>query len=479
MDLRLLLRTAKRFGSDEPLSIVRLTLDKMAAGGIYDHLGGGFHRYSTDARWLAPHFEKMLYDNALLTTTYLDAFQVTKEPRYAEVVRETLDYVLREMTDSEGGFYSTQDADSEGEEGKFFVWTEDEITSVLGAEKSRLFSYAYDVTPEGNWEGKNILNRVKTHAQAAKILGLSEVELAETLADCRRQLFAVREKRVHPGRDDKILAGWNGLMISAFAQAGSVLDEPRFTAAAVRAADFALAHLRGPDGALLHSFKDGSARLNAYLDDYAPLVDALIDVHQATFDPRFLTAALELARDMIGRFGDDEHGGFFYTPHEHEALIARNKELHDNATPSGNATAARALFRLAQLCGDSHLEQQAERTLELLSGEMDRVSMAMGQALLALDDLLGPAYEIVIVEGAAPQEADDVLRRLHERFLPAKVIARRAAGTEEADVEDSLHPLLEGKRAVDGKTTLYVCQRGVCQAPVAGLPAIEALLKTL
>ncbi len=245
MDLRLLLRTGKRFGTAEALEVVRLTLDKMAAGGIYDHLGGGFHRYSTDARWLVPHFEKMLYDNALLATAYLEAFQATHEPRYAEVVRETLDYVLREMTDAEGGFYSTQDADSEGEEGKFFVWSEEEVLSVLGAEKSRLFCYCYDVTPQGNWEGKNILNRVKTHAQAARMLGLPEAQLAEVLADCRRQLFAVREKRVHPGRDDKILAGWNGLMISAMAQAGSVLGDPRFTAAAARAADFVLTRMRG------------------------------------------------------------------------------------------------------------------------------------------------------------------------------------------------------------------------------------------
>ena len=451
----------------------------MAAGGIYDHLGGGFHRYSTDSRWLVPHFEKMLYDNALLARAYLEAFQVTHESRYAEIVRETLDYVLREMTDPEGGFYSTQDADSEGEEGKFFVWSEAEVVSLLGPELSPLFAYCYDVTPQGNWEGSNILNRVKSHAQAARMLGTNEDRLAELLADCRRQLFAVREKRVHPGRDDKILAGWNGLMISAMAQAGSVLSEPRFTAAAARAADFVLDNMRGPDGQLLHTFKDGAARLNAYLDDYACLIEALVEVYQANFDAKYLDAALVLAKDLIDRFGDKQGGGFFFTPHDHERLIARNKDVHDNATPSGNATAAGALLKLSQLCGRTDLEESARQTLEMLSGEMARVSMATGQALLAVDDLLGPAYEIVIVEGPNANEANQVLRMLAGRFVPAMVVARRLREISDSDLPASLRPLLEGKRALDGETTLYLCQRGVCQAPIKGLPAIEAVLQNI
>jgi len=479
MDLRLMLRTWKRFGTAEALEVVQLTLDKMAAGGIYDHLGGGFHRYSTDARWLVPHFEKMLYDNALLVIALVEAFQATHEPRYAEVVRETLDYVLREMTDEAGGFYSTQDADSEGEEGKFFVWSEEEVVSILGAEKSRLFCYCYDVTPQGNWEGQNILNRVKPHAQAARMLGLSETDLAGVLADCRRQLFARREARVHPGRDDKILAGWNGLMIAAMARAGSILEEPRFTTAAARAADFVLTRMRGTDGRLLHTFKDGNARLRAYVDDYACVIDALVDVYQATFEARFLDAALGLAADMIRQFGDEQDGGFFFTPHDHEPLIARNKDLHDNATPSGNGTAAGALLRLALLSGRTDLEECAQRTLEMLSGEMTRVPMAAGQALLALDDLLGPTYEIVVVDGLSRDGSTDVLRALHDRFLPAKVVARRPPNTDDSNLPASLRPLLDGKRSLDGQTTLYVCQRGACQAPVAGLPAIEELLRTL
>jgi uncharacterized protein len=339
--------------------------------------------------------------------------------------------------------------------------------------------YCYDVTPQGNWEGANILNRVKTHAQAAKMLGTSDDRLAELLAECRRKLFEVREKRVHPGRDDKILVGWNGLMIAAMAQAGSVLSEPRFTAAAARAADFVLDRMRGPNGHLLHTYKDGSARLNAYLDDYACLIEALVEVYQATFEAKYLDLALGLAEDLIDRYGDKQAGGFFFTPHDHESLIARNKDLHDNATPSGNATAAGALLKLAQLCGRTDLEEAARQTLEMLSGEMAHVSMAMGQALLAVDDLLGPAYEIVIVQGADPNESDQVLRMLADRYLPSKVVARRAPNVDDGNLPASLRPLLEGKWALDGQTTLYLCQRGVCQAPAKGLPAIEALLQNI
>jgi uncharacterized protein len=479
MDLRLLLRTWKRFAHDEAGDVARLTLDKMAAGGIYDHLGGGFHRYSTDARWLVPHFEKMLYDNALLGAAYLDAYQATGEPRYAQVVRETMNYVLREMTHPEGGFYSTQDADSEGEEGKFFVWTLAEIESVLSPEETKPLADCYDVTAEGNWEGHNILNRVKTTAQAARVLGMDEAKLEPLLASARKKLFVRREQRVHPGRDEKILAGWNGLMIAAMARAGRVLDEPRFTDAAARAADFVLNRLRTPEGRLLHVFKDGHARLNGYLEDYACAIDALTEVYQATFEPRFLVAAAELAEDLIARFTDQASGGFFYTPNDHEALIARSKDLHDNATPSGNGMAAYALSRLARLCGRTDFEQAAERTLVMLSGEMTRVTMGTGQALLALDDLLGPSYELVLVDGKSPAESAAVLRTINSRFLPNVVLARRATCEDESANAPILRPALSDKKSLDGKPTLYICERGTCRPPVAGGPAIDESLKSL
>jgi uncharacterized protein YyaL (SSP411 family) len=479
MDLRLLLRTWKRFGRADARDVALLTLDKMAAGGIYDHLGGGFHRYSTDARWLVPHFEKMLYDNALLASAYLDAFQATGEPRYATVVRETMDYVLREMTHPDGGFYSTQDADSEGEEGKFFVWTATEVESVLGPEESRVFCYCYDVTPEGNWEGQNILNRVKTTAQAARVLGLSETDLERLLADSRKKLFARRERRVHPGRDEKILAGWNGLMIAAMARAGRVLDEPRFTAAAARCADFLLKQLRTPEGRLLHVFKDGNARLAAYLDDYACAVDALVEVYQATFEPSYVAAAAELAADLIARFSDEATGGFFYTAHDHEALIARSKDLHDNATPSGNGMAAYALLRLARLCGREDFETAGRRTLEMLSGEMARTTMGEGQALLALDDLLGPAYELVLSDGQSAADSERVLRSINARFLPNAVVARRFSETDDSSITPLLRATLAEKKAIDGQATLYVCEHGTCRPPVVGAAAIEGLVASL
>jgi uncharacterized protein YyaL (SSP411 family) len=479
MDLRLLLRTWKRFGRADARDVAVLTLDKMAAGGIYDHLGGGFHRYSTDARWLVPHFEKMLYDNALLGSAYLDAFQATREPRFATVVRETMDYVLREMTHPDGGFYSTQDADSEGEEGKFFVWTKQEIESVLEPEESRVLCYCYDVTSDGNWEGHNILNRVKTTAQAARVLGLSEGDLDRLLVSGRQKLFEHREGRVHPGRDEKILAGWNGLMIAAMARAGRVLDEPRFTAAAARSADFLLDHLRTQEGQLLHVFKDGNARLAAYLDDYACVVDALTEVYQATFDARYVEAAAELAADLIARFTDQGAGGFFYTAHDHETLIARSKDLHDNATPSGNGMAAYSLLRLARLCGRDDFDAAARGTLEMLSGEMARVTMGTGQALLALDGLLGPEHELVLVDGKSTDESASVLRVINERFLPNAVVARRLYDGDDSSIDPLLHATLAGKTSLDAQPTLYICEHGTCRPPVAGARAIEESLGTL
>src|SRR5262249_2851433 len=304
LDLRVLLRCRQRFGDADLLGIVRLTLDKMARGGIYDHLGGGFHRYSVDERWLVPHFEKMPYDNARLSVAYLEAFQATGESFYRRVVEETLDYVLREMTDPAGPFYSTQDADSEGEEGKFYVWSEREILDILGPELGKLFSDVYDVTAAGNWEGHNILHRGRSDEQDAKLLRLDMDDLRQKLATGRRKLLEVRSRRVWPGRDEKVLTSWNGLMITAFAKAGAVFDRAEYPAAAVRAADYLLGHLRTPAGRLYHSAAVGVLpKVNGFLEDYAFLIDALVDVYEATFDVRWLRSADELAGVMIEQFG--------------------------------------------------------------------------------------------------------------------------------------------------------------------------------
>ena len=475
-DLRLMLRGWKRFGDDDALAMARLTLDKMAAGGMYDQLGGGFHRYSTDERWLVPHFEKMLYDNALLTPAYLEAYQATGDECYATIVRETLDYVLREMTQPEGGFYSTQDADSEGEEGKFFVWTEAEIEQLLGTDDARIFNYCFDVSADGNWEGHSILNRPKTISQAAKILGTSETEVAAVIERSKPKLFAARSRRIAPGRDDKVLVSWNGMMIAALAQAAAVLHEPRYTTAARDAARFVLRTMQTPDHKLLHSYKDGLARFNAYLDDYAHFIDGLIDLYQVEFEAEFLGAAILLTQKMIDLFHDPDHGGFFYTSNDHEVLIARNKEAQDGATPSANGIAAWTLLRLGRITGRSDFEEWAQSTLDFLSPTIAQAPAAAAQALIAVDFLLGPTREIAIVDGADPTETDAVLTELNRRFLPNTVIVRKRSEQSDERLSPALAPLLKGKTARGGRTTLYICNHGACGMPVVG---VEGLVSSL
>ncbi|HEY2251932.1 MAG TPA: hypothetical protein VGH74_12760, partial [Planctomycetaceae bacterium] len=414
--------------------------------------------------------------NALLVPAYLEAFQATGDPAYARVVRETLDYVLREMTQPAGGFYSTQDADSEGEEGKFFVWTETEIENLLGPADARIFNYCYDVSAGGNWEGHSILNRPKTDAQAAKVLAVDETDLAAVLSRGRQKLFDVRAQRIAPGRDDKALVSWNGMMISALAGAAQVLGEDRYARAASDAADFLLNRLGTPDGKLLHSYKDGQARFNGYLDDYACLIDGLVDVYQATFEPRYLTEALSLADTMIALFHDKQEKGFFYTSSDHEALIARNKEAHDGSTPSGNSMAAWALLRLGRICGRSDLEEIAESTLEFLSSVLAQSPTAAAQALLALDFLLGPTREVAIVDGTNAEESSDVLNAVHRRFLPNKLIVRKTAAMTDETLPVALKPLLQGKVARGGSATIYICDHGTCGLPVVGVQGLEAAL---
>jgi uncharacterized protein YyaL (SSP411 family) len=468
MALRVLLRLWKRFGSDDALTAVTQTLDKMAAGGIYDHLGGGFARYSTDARWLVPHFEKMLYDNALLVPAYLEAFQATGNTGYARVVRETLDYVLREMTQPEGGFYSTQDADSEGEEGKFFVWSDAEVRGLLG-DDADVFCKYYDVTPAGNWESRNILNRPRSHAQMAEQLQLSGQALEDTLLRCRALLFETRSKRIAPGRDEKVLASWNGMMIAAMAQAARIFNEPGYAEAASGAARFILLTMRGEDGRLLHSFKDGRARFNAYLDDYVCLIDGLVELFQTTGSIEWLTSAVELAERVFEQFADPDAGGFFYTSADHEQLITRSRDGMDNATPSGNGMAAYALLRLGRLTSRADIEDQAVRTLEALSGQIEQMAMASGQSLMAIDFLLGPAWESVLIEGNDDTENTRVRDYLNRSFEPNQLLAIRRATTEPGSLA-----LFDNRSAINDQVTLYRCQQGTCQQPMIGADAIEA-----
>jgi len=475
LEVRLLLRLWRLDRRDNTLDMVRLTLDKMAAGGIYDHLRGGFHRYSVDERWLVPHFEKMLYDNALLATCYLEAFQATGERRFEVTVRETLDYLLAEMCGPEGGFYSTQDADSEGEEGKFYVWTPAEVESVLGAERGKTFCYVFDVSDGGNFEGCNILNRPKTLEQCAQILGREPAELTAELDESRQSLLEVRVQRVPPALDDKLLVSWNGLAIAAMAQAGSVLGEPRYVEAAAKAARFILTAMRREDGRLHHSYRDGQARFDAYLDDYACLADALVTLYEADFDERWIAEAVALADVILARFADGEQGGFYFTADDHESLVARPKEVQDSSTPSATAMAVTALLRLGKLTGRSEYLIAADETLKLFADLMREHPMAAGQMLLALDFYLGPTPELVLLANIDSPARATLLSDLRRRFWPNKVLAVRPAEHETA----ALAPLFEGKAVCEdahsqSAPALYVCENFACREPVVGGAAITA-----
>jgi uncharacterized protein YyaL (SSP411 family) len=473
MDLRLSLRVWRRGSrNDSLLRIVTTTLDKMAAGGIYDHLGGAFHRYSVDERWLVPHFEKMLYDNALLASCYVDGFLATGNAQYARVARETLDYLLRDMTDPAGGIYSTEDADSEGEEGKFYVWTPAEVEAVLGPETAKTFCYVYDVSEAGNFERSNILNLPKTIQQCAKLKQLDPDRLRADLAAWRAKLLAARDKRVRPGRDDKVLVSWNGLAIDALAHAAGALDEPRYLAAATAAANFILTKMRRPDGRLLHVWR-GEAKLDAYLDDYACLANGLISLYEAGFDERYIDESVGLADIMLAHFADPGDGGFFFTADDHEALVARQKDWQDSSTPSGNAMAATALLRLGKLTGRRDYTDAAVGTLQAAAGLMERFPSAAGQMLAALDFHLGPTPEIVILGGDDPDTAA-ALAELRHRFIPNKIVASRRS-SEESRASSALSPLFAGKTPQQPPPTVFVCENFACQAPVNGkLAAIEA-----
>jgi len=473
MDLRLLMRFYHRDRRQGVLDMIHLSLDKMAHGGLYDQLGGGFHRYSVDARWLVPHFEKMLYDNALLAATYTEAFQLTGDAEYARVARETLDYVLREMQGEHGGFFSTQDADSEGVEGKFFVWTVEEIHELLGDEIGDTFCRVYDVSEAGNFEGSNILNLPKTIAQCAKLMDRDEAELSEQLAAARARLYEARERRIHPGLDDKVLVGWNGLMIDAMSAAAGALGEPRYLEAARAAADFIWDNMRRDDGRLLHTYRKGEARLDAYLDDYAALANSLVTLYEACFDERYLDRAVELTETMLGHFRDSDAGGFFFTADDHEELILRQKDITDNAVPSGSALAATLLLRLGKLTGRSNYLEAARDTLQATAAQMEQMPMAMGQMLLALDMQLGPTYELVLLGDGEDKQVANVLADLRGRFLPNRVLAYRAAASLEGG-SAALEGLFAGKESAAAGPSLYVCRDFTCANPVVGQEQIVA-----
>ena len=455
MALEFLLRYYARTGETEALAMVDLTLEKMARGGIYDHLGGGFHRYSTDPFWLVPHFEKMLYDNALLSRLYLHTYQATGNPEHRRIVEETLDYVLREMTSPEGGFYSTQDADSEGEEGKFFVWTLSEVESALGKETAEVFNRHYDVTPVGNFEGRNILHVVQEP-------GDGEMGLAEKLREARAKLLAVRQNRVAPGRDEKILTSWNGLMLRSFAEAAATLHRQDYLDAAVKNASFLLEKLRAPDGRVLRSYKNGEARLKGYLEDYAFLADGLVALHEATFDLGWLGEARSLADAMIDLFWDDAEDGLFDTGRDHEALIIRPRDLFDNAIPCGGSVAADLFLKLGILTGNVEYNRKATATLRGLRTVMARAPSGFGHWLCALDFHLSAPREIAVVGPRDDAGTRSLLDEVFSRYLPNKVVT--GYDPARSDGHDD-YPLLEDKYMVNDLPSAFVCENYACMLP--------------
>jgi uncharacterized protein YyaL (SSP411 family) len=472
MAIEFLLRYALRSGDEAAQEIAVHSLELMARGGIYDHLGGGFHRYSTDAEWLVPHFEKMLYDNAQLARAYLMGYQVTGNAYFREVAEQVIEYVLRDMTDPSGGFYSTEDADSEGEEGKFYVWTPAELRELLGDEDARLFGAFYDVTDRGNFEGRaSIPHMDHTLAELAPRLGVPEAGLLRAIDSGRQQLFDARALRERPARDEKVLAAWNGMMLRAVAEAARVLGRTDFLEAGIKNADFLLSTMRRNDGAMYRTWKPGhSARLNGYLEDQANVADGLVALYEATFDPRWLTAAASLADIILARFADTENGGFFDTSSDHETLISRPKDVFDNATPSGNSVAADVLLRLALLTGKDEYQAAARGVLELLGEPMSRYPLGFARSLNALDFLLGRPREVAILGQPGGVDTEAMLRVVFEPFIPNKVVAGAAHGNGVAI------PLLEGREPRDGKATAYVCEHYVCQAPTTDPEELRALM---
>jgi uncharacterized protein YyaL (SSP411 family) len=463
MALEFLLRYHHGTGDEAALHMVTQTLEAMARGGMYDQLGGGFHRYSVDNRWLVPHFEKMLYDNALLAPVYLHAWQVTGDPFYRAIAEETLDYVMREMTDPSGGFYSTQDADSEGKEGEFFVWRPAEIRELLGA-RADIFMAAYGVTEEGNFEGQNILEFVGDMGRRAE------------LAVARRKLIAAREQRVHPGRDEKVLTSWNGLMLAAFAEAARALNRDDYRQVAERNADFLLRELRTPGGRLWHTWKDGVAKVNGYLEDYANLSNGLLELYQTTFEPRWYQAARDLIDLMVKHFRAST--GFFDTSDDHETLITRPRELQDNAVPSGNAMAITALLKLAGFTNDLRTIDITHQALAQMQPMMAQYPLGFGQWLQALTYALSTPREIAIIGDPDSADTQALLDVVRSGYQPFQVVALGAPSAQGAQV-----PLLQDCGLVDGHAAAYICdvpvpgRASACRAPVTNVAALRTQLE--
>jgi uncharacterized protein YyaL (SSP411 family) len=475
--LTFLLRWFRRSGDPQARKMTERTLEAMRHGGIFDQLGLGFHRYSVDEKWLIPHFEKMLYEQALLAMAYTEAYLALGKEEYGKVTREIFTYILRDMTSPEGGFYSAEDADSEGHEGRFYVWRPGEVRSLLGKEEGDLFCRFYGVSPEGNFEeGASVLHiplPVEPFAAGEK---MDPGELEKTLERSREKLFHVREKRIHPLKDDKVLTSWNGLMIAALAKGYQALGDPLFSDAACRAADFILGQMRTPQERLYRRWREGEVAISGFLEDYAFLVWGLIELYEATFRVRYLEEAIHLNQLMIELFGDKERGGFFFSGKDNQSLITRQKELYDGATPSGNSVAALNLLRLARMTGKIDLDKEVEGLLRAFSSTVAEAPMAFTQFLNFLDFYLGPSQEIVLAGKPDWETTRAMTAAIQRKFLPNKVLLFRAEDDTGKKLAD-LCPFVEGMKSRDRKATAYLCEGFSCKTPLTDLAAIQGALK--
>lgn len=479
-----LLRYAQRSQDAFPREMAEQTLSAMRRGGIYDHVGFGFHRYATDPEWLVPHFEKMIYDQALLVMAYVEAFEASRKPEYAKTAREILDYVMRRMQDGEGAFYSAEDADSEGEEGKFYLWRESEIGAALSPSEASLVAVAMNTLPEGNFvepgssqsDGENILHVREAPERIAARIGIGAEEFEQRWQAARAKLFLRREERVHPLRDDKILADWNGLMIAALGKAAQAFDEPRYAAEAQRAADFVLTRMKAPNGVLFHRYREGAAAMPAHLDDYAFMIWGLIELYQASFEVRNLRAALDLTDHAASLFWDGDHGGFYFTAGNQEEILLRAKESYDGAVPSGNAAMALNLLRLSHLTGRTDLGEKAAKAFDAFAATIRKSASAYTHWLAALDFALGPASEVVVCGDPASDDTRAMLRALRREYSPRSVVILRPPAADGAEVIE-LAPYTRDQSALGGKATAYVCRNFSCLRPTTDLAEMVANLR--
>ncbi len=475
--LTFLLRWHRRSGDSGALQMVERTLDAMRRGGIYDQVGFGFHRYSVDERWFIPHFEKMLYDQTLLAMAYTEAYLVTGKEKYATVTREIFTYVLRDMTSPEGGFFSAEDADSEGREGLFYVWTPEEVKKSLGKELGDLICRFYDIKDPGNFEDGLSIPHISMDPEAfSKKMGMEQNELESLLEDARQKLFALREGRIHPLKDDKILTSWNGLMIAALAKGYMAFGGQEYIDGAKRAASFVLQRLRNDQGRLLRRYRQGDVAYAGYLDDYAFLVWGLIELYEATFDLSYLEEAIAINRAMIDLFWDEVNGGFFFTGKGDEKLVARSKEIYDGALPSGNSVAALNLVRLAMMTGDTELETKADTLTRTFSQHVAACPAGHSQFLNALDFIVGPAMEVVIAGDPALEATMEMVRLVRNRFLPNKVLLLRPEGDEGRRLSE-IAPFVKELTPTNGKPTVFVCEQHTCKTPTTKPLQLEELLK--